>query len=591
MAYQYSNNPSTTLSGAVTAGATSISVVSGATFPTRGKFTILVDSEIMHVTGVSGTTWTVERGAEGTAAAAHNNNAAVTGILSKSSLLNAHRYDVRAFGAVGDGVANDAAAIQSALNAAVAGGVPAEVFLPPGTFLIGSGLTVNATYVSLVGKGSKLNASSILTGAAVTITGTAAPPYNQAVVTPLSGIEIVGPGRAQVTSVGVLFNTTSAGAEGPSHVSLHNVVVHDFGNGYQFKDSAHNITLYNCEGWECGNVIDAPAAPVDGGERIVFVGCTFFNSGLAVSAQNSNGELLFVGCSFDYNAQQIYVNDSRVYLYGCHIEATKTTYTAVPIMLDGSALFRMDGGWMLENDAPGPSTIGYVVDVDTNSKAIFDGVFINNMQTASGHFATGAGRVLLNNCVSNATSQNPRILSSGENRLADGGFEAGVSLLVDDIFIVADSVAITNRTNGTNIDLDTSIAEANTGTQSLLVTKAGAAGTAAKFAIAVPVRSGSHPAWQGFVRKAGAQTGTLRITNAWALMRVNGDGVPTVGRSVDIATQTITFTAAAAPWTKYTNGEPTIRTPAWATHFLVTFDLNDMAAGNLYFDDFIITEM
>jgi hypothetical protein len=89
--YQYANNPSTTLAGAVTAGATSISVASAADFPTAPQFTIIVDSEIMLVTGVAGTVWTVERGAESTVAATHNNNAAVTGVLTAGSLEGIRR--------------------------------------------------------------------------------------------------------------------------------------------------------------------------------------------------------------------------------------------------------------------------------------------------------------------------------------------------------------------------------------------------------------------------------------------------------------------------------------------------------------------
>ena len=147
--FQYANNPATVLSGSVTAGATSISVASAADFPTHGKFTIIVDSEIMLVTGVAGTTWTVERGAEGTSAASHNNNAAVTGILTVLSFLNASQFDVRAYGAKGDGATDDTTAIQNAIDAAeIDGGV---VFFPAGTFRTTAALVIDSDNVWLRG--------------------------------------------------------------------------------------------------------------------------------------------------------------------------------------------------------------------------------------------------------------------------------------------------------------------------------------------------------------------------------------------------------------------------------------------------------
>ena len=154
--HQYRNQPSTTLSGGVTAGASAISVASGADFPPQGKFTIIVDSEIMLVTGVTGTTWTVVRGHDNTAAAAHNNNATVTQILTVDSFLNAKHVDVRAYGAKGDGSTDDQAAIQAAIDDAPA---DATIFLPPATFVVATALTFTKPF-HLVGHGATLKAGA-----------------------------------------------------------------------------------------------------------------------------------------------------------------------------------------------------------------------------------------------------------------------------------------------------------------------------------------------------------------------------------------------------------------------------------------------
>ncbi|MFQ5442702.1 MAG: glycosyl hydrolase family 28-related protein [Thermodesulfobacteriota bacterium] len=62
-----------------------------------------------------------------------------------------HWADVRAYGAVGDGVADDTAAIQSAVDALTGGGT---VFFPQGTYKITSAVTVSASGVHLLGTGT-----------------------------------------------------------------------------------------------------------------------------------------------------------------------------------------------------------------------------------------------------------------------------------------------------------------------------------------------------------------------------------------------------------------------------------------------------
>jgi hypothetical protein len=76
------NDFQTTLAAAITStSATSISVVTAA--PVAAPFRIRIDSEYMLVTaGGTTTTWTVERGVEGSTAATHTNNTPVAMVMT-----------------------------------------------------------------------------------------------------------------------------------------------------------------------------------------------------------------------------------------------------------------------------------------------------------------------------------------------------------------------------------------------------------------------------------------------------------------------------------------------------------------------------
>ncbi len=66
MPEQYANDATTTLASGITNSATSLTVASASGFPSTGNFRIRISNEILIVTAVSGTTFTVTRGAEST---------------------------------------------------------------------------------------------------------------------------------------------------------------------------------------------------------------------------------------------------------------------------------------------------------------------------------------------------------------------------------------------------------------------------------------------------------------------------------------------------------------------------------------------
>lgn len=84
---KYTNNGTTTLNGAINNSVTSLIVTDATFFPANPQFRIIIDSEIMIVTGITGgTTFTVTRGAEGTSAASHLNLALVNHIMTAGAM-------------------------------------------------------------------------------------------------------------------------------------------------------------------------------------------------------------------------------------------------------------------------------------------------------------------------------------------------------------------------------------------------------------------------------------------------------------------------------------------------------------------------
>lgn len=95
---QLANFPSSTLSGGIDDTQTSLSVASGASFPATGVFRLRIEDEVIKVTSVSGTTFTVVRGDAGTTADSHANAITVTGVVTKEA-LETFRSDYMLYGA------------------------------------------------------------------------------------------------------------------------------------------------------------------------------------------------------------------------------------------------------------------------------------------------------------------------------------------------------------------------------------------------------------------------------------------------------------------------------------------------------------
>ncbi len=106
MPESFANAFATDLNGAINNSVTAITVDAAApTALQTGQSRFIIDSEIIILTaGGSGTSWTVTRGAEGTTAASHADEAAVTHILTAASLQALVTNPIGAVGTRGQGI-------------------------------------------------------------------------------------------------------------------------------------------------------------------------------------------------------------------------------------------------------------------------------------------------------------------------------------------------------------------------------------------------------------------------------------------------------------------------------------------------------
>ena len=113
-------------------------------------------SEIIAVTNVSGTTWTVTRGAEGTTPVAHSAGFTIDQVVTTGFLGNVQTSlnvlsPIFSGGADPTGTNDSTAAIQAAVSAlSSAGGV---IYFPTGTYKVSSTVTISIAGVTLQGDG------------------------------------------------------------------------------------------------------------------------------------------------------------------------------------------------------------------------------------------------------------------------------------------------------------------------------------------------------------------------------------------------------------------------------------------------------
>ncbi|KZE14002.1 hypothetical protein [Priestia aryabhattai] len=490
------------------------------------------------------------------------------------------------------------AALQAANTSIVATGKRGTIKLNGIKARLNSSVQLDASYVQIEGGGAILNASNIKNGPALRITGSKLPKLDQscAYFSAFSLQGNTGSPRGITGTVGIEFDGDRH--LGPSECKFICVNVAHFERDLLFLNHAYLISFFGCSFTKALNSVHAPMNIINGGERISFSCCEFFNSDILVKGENPNGSLHFSQCSFDYPSVKFFeIFSTQLFLTDCHIEGNGDVFSNPPLTMNGNgATFVMQGGkFILAGNTP---TYRNVMDIQANSNsskgggALFDGVFISNLRPSTGIFASGNGYISMKNWFSYDSSQNFAFLSLQNNCLIDGSFNS--SYLLDNWFISGDSLPITSKNQGTNLAFNISTAESRSSEQSLMIKKLTSGGQPSKIALAVPILSSdSRYASYFYYKKSNLDIGTgkVYVDMKWAIIENNKNNIPTVKYSSDPLSSSVLDLSSEKDWTNV-QSSPKVRRPPWATHIILDFNLFELTAGTMfYIDDIFVGEL
>lgn len=520
-----------------------------------------------------------------------------------SARVTLGRVTAEAFGAVGDGRADDGPALQAAIDSlGASGGV---LLLGARTYRLARGVVVDPTRVSISGARAVLDGRDLPDGAAL-IRLTAppgAPQYDHAPQV-IEGLVLRGRGST-ARSTGIRLATATAALS--SRITLRNCAIEGFGTGLDFGPRAYLCQSYSLQLHGCRTAI-LFGSNEDAGENITFYGCTIGNSDLAV-ANRAGAMAVFHGCAFDYCRQWV-VGRGMMQFYGCWFEKHRaTSATDIPFDLASGELVFHGGGIQISgiDFNQGNRNSHMFMIRDRQARVVLRDCFAWNWRTASGALAGGEGSITIERVGGEGNRHIPAIVKDDRrhNVFGEAGSFAGEGLdlpcwITGEGAIRESAHALRWEAQGVphaRAEAALSAERPRSGPRCLRVLKGIGQGTDFGFHLAAPIRPGQAFSTVFWYRLAGpGPLGPIWFQVFWArLLATDASGAMRFGeRQFWGESQTASAGPALAEWQRVSFTSRALdstatapqEAPAWATHVLLSASMVAVGAGTeLYLAD------
>jgi hypothetical protein len=222
--------------------------------------------------------------------------------------------------------------IQIAINAAYnAGGGVVELEAET-TYSVTDQIVLYSDFVSLVGNGAKLDASSNSGASAIKIIGgnkleTESEQIRQQYLHFMEGVYLIGPNRTADytggrTGTGIICAGTSLTSISQGFL-IKNCAIGGFHIGVDFQAQAWCNTLFNCDISVCDIGVRCASGYQNYGEKLTIISGCIHACSLALSINHNNATFQCIGTAFDYNFAIADCTIGHIYFANCHLESTK----------------------------------------------------------------------------------------------------------------------------------------------------------------------------------------------------------------------------------------------------------------------------